>query len=103
MQVLAMLTRQIRMLYTAKVGAAHTIQPPFLQRQYEMQARGFSESRLRTAYAALVRLDSDLKGGSHGGLRVAVHGDPAVDPRHVWRAPGCRPARVAFRGDLRGM
>ena len=49
---------------TAKVGAAHTIQPPFLQRQYEQQARGFSEQRLRTAYAALVRLDSDLKGGS---------------------------------------
>ena len=64
LQVLAMLTRQIRMLYTAKVGAAHTIQPPFLQRQYEQQARGFSEPRLRTAYAALVRLDSDLKGGS---------------------------------------
>lgn len=64
LQVLAMLTRQIRMLYTAKVGAGHTIQPPFLQRQYEQQARGFSEPRLRTAYAALVRLDSDLKGGS---------------------------------------
>lgn len=64
LQVLAMLTRQIRMLYTAKVGASHSIQPPFLQRQYENQARGFSEARLRTAYAALVRLDSDLKGGS---------------------------------------
>lgn len=64
LQVLAMLTRQIRMLYTAKVGASHTIQPPFLQRQYESQARGFSEARLRTAYAALVRLDGDLKGGS---------------------------------------
>jgi DNA polymerase-3 subunit delta len=64
LQVLAMLTRQIRMLYTAKVGAGHTIKPEFLQRQYESQARGFSEARLRTAYAALVRLDSDLKGGS---------------------------------------
>lgn len=64
LQVLAMLTRQIRLLYTAKVGASHSIQPPFLQRQYEAQARGFSEARLRTAYAALVRLDSDLKGGS---------------------------------------
>jgi DNA polymerase-3 subunit delta len=66
MQVLAMLTRQIRLIFTAKVGNAEATRlPPFLLRQLESQARGFSESRLRTAYAALVRLDSDLKGGSH--------------------------------------
>ncbi|MCY1007290.1 hypothetical protein OV079_17350 [Nannocystis pusilla] len=39
--------------------------PPFLVRGLEAQARGFSEPRLRSAYAALVRLDQDLKGGSH--------------------------------------
>ena len=67
MQVLAMLTRQIRMIYTAKVGGpgAFGTMPPFVTRQFETQARGFSEARLRTAYAALVRLDSDLKGGSY--------------------------------------
>ncbi|MBL9102115.1 MAG: DNA polymerase III subunit delta [Myxococcales bacterium] len=92
LQVLAMLTRQIRLLYTAKVGAAHTIQPPFLQRQYEQQARGFSEGRLRTAYAALVRLDSDLKGGSaaaYASPYMAIQrwildtcaAMPGVDPR----------------------
>lgn len=66
MQVLAMLTRQIRLIFTAKVGGPDAIKlPPFLLRQLESQARGFSEPRLRTAYASLVRLDHDLKGGSH--------------------------------------
>lgn len=67
MQVLAMLTRQIRMIYTAKVGGpgAFGSMPSFVTRQFETQARGFSEARLRSAYAALVRLDSDLKGGSY--------------------------------------
>ena len=69
MQVLAMLTRQIRLIFTAKVNpgrvAEATKLPPFLARQLEAQARGFSEPRLRTAYASLVRLDQDLKGGSH--------------------------------------
>ncbi|WP_434416269.1 DNA polymerase III subunit delta [Nannocystis pusilla] len=69
MQVLAMLTRQIRLIFTAKVNpgrvAEATRLPPFLVRGLEAQARGFSEPRLRSAYAALVRLDQDLKGGSH--------------------------------------
>ncbi len=66
MQILAMLTRQIRLIFTAKVGGPDAIKlPPFLLRGLESQARGFSEPRLRTAYAALVRLDRDLKGGSH--------------------------------------
>ncbi len=66
MQVLAMLTRQIRLIFTAKVGGPDAIKlPPFLLRQLETQARGYSELRLRTAYASLVRLDHDLKGGSH--------------------------------------
>lgn len=69
MQVLAMLTRQIRLIFTAKVNpgrvAEATKLPPFLTRGLEAQARGFSEARLRSAYAALVRLDQDLKGGSH--------------------------------------
>ncbi len=66
MQVLAMLTRQIRLIFTAKVGGPDAVKlPPFLLRGLESQARGFSEARLRTAYASLVRLDRDLKGGSH--------------------------------------
>ncbi|MBK9755704.1 MAG: DNA polymerase III subunit delta [Nannocystis sp.] len=66
MQVLAMLTRQIRLIFTAKVGGPEAIKlPPFLLRGLESQARGFNEARLRTAYASLVRLDRDLKGGSH--------------------------------------
>ncbi|HEY0138776.1 MAG TPA: hypothetical protein VGB85_32045, partial [Nannocystis sp.] len=66
MQVLAMLTRQIRLIFTAKVGGPDAIKlPPFLLRGLESQARGFTEARLRTAYASLVRLDRDLKGGSH--------------------------------------
>lgn len=69
MQVLAMLTRQIRLIFTARVNpgrvAEATKLPPFLIRPLEAQARGFDESRLRSAYAALVRLDHDLKGGSY--------------------------------------
>ena len=66
MQVLAMLTRQVRLIFTAKVGGADAIKlPPFLLRGLESQARGYTEARLRTAYASLVRLDRDLKGGSH--------------------------------------
>lgn len=69
MQVLAMLTRQIRLIFTAKVSPGRVVEttklPPFIARQLESQARGFSEARLRTAYASLVRLDQDLKGGSH--------------------------------------
>ena len=66
MQALAMLTRQIRLIFTAKVGGPDAIKlPPFLLRGLESQARGFTEARLRTAYASLVRLDRDLKGGSH--------------------------------------
>lgn len=66
--IAAMLTRQIRILMAAKANpqqiAAVTGLPPFLIRKTEEQARGFSMSRLRAAYAGLVRLDSDLKGGS---------------------------------------
>lgn len=66
LQVLAMLTRQVRLIFTAKVGGPEAIKlPPFLLRGLESQARGYTEARLRTAYASLVRLDRDLKGGSH--------------------------------------
>ncbi|MCB9702634.1 MAG: DNA polymerase III subunit delta [Myxococcales bacterium] len=68
-RLFALLTRQIRMIMTAKAhagkfGAVADV-PPFLVRKYEEQARGFSMERLRLAYAGLARLDFDLKGGSH--------------------------------------
>ncbi len=66
LQALAMLTRQMRLIFTAKIGGPDAIKlPPFLLRGLESQARGYTEGRLRIAYASLVRLDRDLKGGSH--------------------------------------
>lgn len=67
LQILAMLTRQIRLIFTVKTSGTQALgnMPPFIARGYESQARGFTEPRLRTAYASLVRLDHDLKGGSH--------------------------------------
>lgn len=69
MQVLAMLTRQIRLIFTARANRGRFADvsklPPFIARGIEAQARGFDDARLRSAYAALVRLDQDLKGGSH--------------------------------------
>jgi DNA polymerase-3 subunit delta len=93
LQILAMLTRQIRLIFTAKVGGPDAIKlPPFLLRGLESQARGFSEPRLRTAYASLVRLDRDLKGGSHAAYASPMmalqrwildtcRALPGVDPR----------------------
>jgi DNA polymerase III delta subunit len=94
--VLAMLTRQIRLVFTATVtkggleDAAGV--PPFVARKLRAQAQRFDEGRLRTAYAGLARLDSDLKGGSAvagRSPRLALErwildvcgGVPGTDPR----------------------
>jgi DNA polymerase-3 subunit delta len=96
MQVLAMLTRQIRLIFAVKTNPGRAAEvtklPPFLIRPLESQARGFSEPRLRAAYAALVRLDGDLKGGSHAAyaspymalqrwILDTCRSLPGVDPR----------------------
>lgn len=69
--LLAMLARQLRLLMVAHgtglkpaalEGAAGV--PGFVARKLVDQARGFSLPRLRRAFAALVRLDGDVKGGS---------------------------------------
>ena len=69
--LLAMLARQLRLLMVAHgvglrpselEGAAGV--PGFVARKLVDQARGFSLPRLRRAFAALVKLDGDLKGGS---------------------------------------
>ncbi|MCA9661142.1 MAG: DNA polymerase III subunit delta [Myxococcales bacterium] len=68
-RLFALLTRQIRLVMSAKAHEGHYHQvadvPPFLVRKVEAQARGFTMERLRAAYAGLARLDFDLKGGSH--------------------------------------
>jgi DNA polymerase-3 subunit delta len=94
--VLAMLTRQIRLVFTAATtkGALEDAAgvPPFVARKLRAQAQGFDERRLRLAYAGLARLDSDLKGGSQVAARsprLALErwildvcgGVPGTDPR----------------------
>lgn len=96
MQTLAMLTRQIRLIFAAKANPGRFADisgmPSFIARQFESQARGFSEARLRAAYASLVRLDGDLKGGSHAAyaspymalqrwILDTCRALPGVDPR----------------------
>ncbi len=69
-QTLAMLIRQIRLVFTAKYAphpreiASRCKVPPFIAQKLAAQADGFDEARLRRAYAGLARLDRDLKGGS---------------------------------------
>jgi len=66
--VLAMLSRQIRLIMTAKVAKGSIEQaagvPPFVARKLAAQARRFDEDRLRAAHRGLVWLDRGLKGGS---------------------------------------
>ncbi len=69
--LLAMLARQLRLLLVAHGSGLRSAEleraanvPPFVARKLLDQARRFSEPRLRRAFAALVRLDGDLKGGS---------------------------------------
>ena len=50
-------------LVTACLAQVSGLQP-YVAGLYEAQARRFTEASLRTAYAGLVRLDEDLKGGS---------------------------------------
>jgi len=74
--LLAMLARQLRLLMQthgaglrpADVEAQLGV-PSFVARKLVEQARGFSLPRLRRAFAALVRLDGDLKGGSFVGAK----------------------------------
>ncbi len=69
--LVGLLARQLRMLMLAHgvglrqgdVESAAGV-PPFVARKLVEQARQFSPDRLRRAFAALVRLDGDLKGGS---------------------------------------
>lgn len=67
-QLMALLVRQLRLLYTAKVarGPVEKVAgvPPFVAKKLRQQAARFDEARLRAAYRYLARLDSDLKGGS---------------------------------------
>ncbi len=95
-RLFALLTRQIRLVMSAKANEGRYSQvadvPPFLVRKIESQARGFSMQRLQAAYAGLARLDYDLKGGSHIAYRApylalqrwileTCGALPGVDPR----------------------
>ncbi|MCA9712037.1 MAG: DNA polymerase III subunit delta, partial [Myxococcales bacterium] len=68
--VLSMLIRQVRLVFCARMVGPGSIEavagvPPFVARKLAGQARRFDEVRLRRAYAALARLDRDIKGGAH--------------------------------------
>ena len=70
MRLFALLTRHMRLVFAAKFaprGQAPAVLglPPFIANKYLQQAGQFNEPRLRSAYAGLVRLDHDLKGGSY--------------------------------------
>jgi len=72
MRLVGLLARQLRLLMLAQGGgmraadvASRGGMPPFLAQKVVEQARQFSSARLHRAFAALVRLDGDLKGGSH--------------------------------------
>jgi DNA polymerase III subunit delta len=79
--LLAMLARQLRMLLVAhgcglrsgELERAASL-PPFIARKMIDQAKRFSVERLHRAFAALVRLDGDLKGGSFVVSREAQLG-----------------------------
>jgi DNA polymerase-3 subunit delta len=75
--VLAMLIRQIRLVFVARAAGGDPTRigqragvPPFVAKKLAGQARGFDEPRLRRAYAGLARLDRDLKGGSYATVRA---------------------------------
>lgn len=75
--VLSMLIRQVRLVFAARLagqgrGAIEAVTgvPPFVARKLAGQARRFDEPRLRRAYAALARLDRDLKGGAHSVVKA---------------------------------
>ncbi|MEM6996853.1 MAG: DNA polymerase III subunit delta [Myxococcota bacterium] len=76
-QALSMLIRQIRLVFAARFAGtgrgrieAVVGVPPFVAKKLGAQARGFSEARLRRAYAGLARFDRDLKGGSPAVARA---------------------------------
>lgn len=78
MGLVGMLARQLRLLMLAHgVGLrqadveATAGVPPFVARKLVEQARQFAPDRLRRAFASLVRLDGDLKGGSFVAGRAA--------------------------------
>ncbi|MEM6295908.1 MAG: DNA polymerase III subunit delta [Myxococcota bacterium] len=75
-QTLAMLIRQLRLVFTAKAAGGNPARigqvagvPPFVAKKLAQQSRGFDEARLRRAYAGLSRLDRDLKGGSFSTVK----------------------------------
>ncbi len=75
-QTLAMLIRQLRLVFTAKAAGANPGRiaqaagvPPFVAKKLATQARGFDDARLRRAYAGLARLDRDLKGGAFSATK----------------------------------
>ncbi len=75
-QTLAMLIRQLRLVFTAKSAGANPARisqvsgvPPFVAKKLATQARGFDETRLRRAYAGLSKLDGDLKGGAFSATK----------------------------------
>lgn len=76
-QALSMMIRQIRLVFAASFAGSGRGRieavvgvPPFVAKKLASQARGFSETRLRRAYAGLARLDRDLKGGSAAVARA---------------------------------
>lgn len=76
-QALSLLIRQIRLVFVARFagsgrGRIESVAgvPPFVARKLASQAQGFSEARLRRAYAGLARFDRDLKGGSPAVARA---------------------------------
>ncbi len=75
-QTLAMLIRQLRLVFTAKAAGGNPVRigqvagvPPFVAKKLATQARGFDDLRLRRAYAGLSRLDRDLKGGAFSATK----------------------------------
>ena len=75
-QAMAMLIRQLRLVFTAKAAGGSPQQitaaagvPPFVAKKLAEQARGFDDARLRRAYAGLSKLDSDLKGGAFSATK----------------------------------
>jgi len=63
--LLGLLTRHIRMLYTAAVsGTAALDVPPFIASKYDAQLRNFDAARLEVAFTGLCSIDAQLKGGT---------------------------------------
>lgn len=63
--LLGLLTRHVRMLYTAAVSGSGALDvPPFIASKYETQLRNFSAARLEVAFTGLCRIDAQLKGGT---------------------------------------